>query len=96
MEETMNMYLRIVEKLEAYPVYQSTMPFGEPQLGKRSLYPDIGGRSTKEMVRGMNYILNYSDGWNTPDQIATLSGGDRSFVLETSKRLEKHGLLTEI
>lgn len=46
LEGTLEMYELIVEALEAAETLVSTAPFGEPQLGRRGLYPSTGGSTT--------------------------------------------------
>jgi aminopeptidase-like protein len=41
--QTLELYLLAIEKLEQERVFRSTMPCGEPMLGKRGLYPAVGG-----------------------------------------------------
>jgi aminopeptidase-like protein len=41
--ETLKLYLLAIEKLEQNRTYRSTNPIGEPMLGKRGLYPKLGG-----------------------------------------------------
>ncbi len=48
--ETLKLYLRTIENLEADRVYRSTMPHSEPMLGKRGLYPQTGGSVRQTVV----------------------------------------------
>ncbi len=41
--ETLKLYLMAIEKLEQNRTYRSLNPVGEPMLGKRGLYPKMGG-----------------------------------------------------
>jgi aminopeptidase-like protein len=40
---TLQLYLLAIEKLERNRTYRSLNPIGEPMLGKRGLYPNVGG-----------------------------------------------------
>ncbi|MBN2386533.1 MAG: DUF4910 domain-containing protein [Anaerolineales bacterium] len=51
--QTLNLYLLAIEKLEQNKTYRSLMPYGEPMLGKRGLYPKIGG-SIKQKAANMS------------------------------------------
>jgi len=63
MEDSVNMYLDIIEVIEKNDFYINTLPYCEPQLGKRGLYPNLGSQKIKEdFVSGMMWILNLSDG----------------------------------
>jgi aminopeptidase-like protein len=39
----LKLYLLAIEKLEQDRTFRSKMPYGEPMLGKRGLYPSVGG-----------------------------------------------------
>jgi len=41
--QTLKLYLLAIEKLEQNRTFRSKMPYGEPMLGKRGLYPSVGG-----------------------------------------------------
>jgi aminopeptidase-like protein len=41
--ETLKLYLLAIEKLEQNRTYRPLNPIGEPMLGKRGLYPKVGG-----------------------------------------------------
>jgi aminopeptidase-like protein len=65
MEKSVNKYLAILELLERNKKYINKMPFCEPQLGKRGLYPNLGSQKvTEKFVSTMMWILNLSDGLN--------------------------------
>jgi len=48
--ETLKLYILAIEKLEQNNTYRSKMPYGEPMLGKRGLYPKIGGSINQKAV----------------------------------------------
>ena len=63
MEKSVLKYLEIIEVLERNEKYINKMPFCEPQLGKRCLYPTLGSqKNTEDFVTAMMWILNLSDG----------------------------------
>jgi aminopeptidase-like protein len=41
--ETLKLYMLVIEKLEQNRTYRSLNPIGEPMLGKRGMYPKMGG-----------------------------------------------------
>lgn len=86
--------LRIVEALELNARYERTDPFGEPQLGRRGLYPGIGAQKTQDAeVRRMLYLLNYSDGAHDLLEISDLADEAIWDLAPTLGRLLHAGLL---
>lgn len=61
MEQSLDMYLKVVDVLELNQRYQS-MTLGEPQLGKRGLYPTLSIRNSGLAARELVDICAYSDG----------------------------------
>jgi aminopeptidase-like protein len=51
--ETLKVTMLVIEKLEQNRVYRSLNPIGEPMLGKRGLYPGLGG-AVKQIVADAN------------------------------------------
>ena len=62
MEGSVNKYLEIIELIERNEKYINTMPYGEPQLGKRGLYPTFTQTGNDDHIRAMMWILNLADG----------------------------------
>jgi aminopeptidase-like protein len=61
--ESLHAYERIVECLEASEVFTVTIPYCEPQLGRRGLYPTTGGAWISERRHeDMMFLLNFCDG----------------------------------
>lgn len=56
--ESLLLHLSAIEKLETNRVYRSLAPYGEPMLGKRGLYPALGG-SIKQQAANMR--LDHED-----------------------------------
>ena len=67
---------------------------GEPMLGKRDLYPSLGGVTHDEGLKNsMMWILNLSDGtWSLPD-IAARSDTALETTRKSAQLLLAHGLL---
>ena len=65
--ESLRTLLEIVAVLERDGLYLNTQPKCEPQLGKRGLYNELGGKSE---TMAMLWVLNFSDGKNTLMDIA--------------------------
>ena len=78
--ESIELYLRVCLSLEKNELLCSTVPYGEPMLGPRGLYPTLGGAvDTKDVVKDMMYLFNYADGEHDLCDIARRAG---SSILE--------------
>jgi aminopeptidase-like protein len=85
--------LEIVDVLENNERYQNLSPYGEPQLGKRGVYPTTGGRPATEAVMAMLWVLAYSDGSTSLLDIASVAGADFAGLRGAARTLEAAGLL---
>ncbi len=85
--------MRIVEILEHDAAYLNLSPHGEPQLGKRGLYPTTGGKSASDAVMAMLWTLGYSDGRATLLDIADRADLDFAQVCRAASDLAGAGLL---
>ena len=56
-------YMNIINTIEKNKVYRVTVK-GEPQLGKRGLYPNVSTKTSGSSVRNMMNFLAYADGNN--------------------------------
>jgi len=86
--------LAVLGVLEENRVYVNQSPKGEPQLGKRGLYRNIGGHvdaEAREMA--MLWVLNQSDGKHSLLDIAERSGIVFDQLQRAARDLEEHGLL---
>jgi aminopeptidase-like protein len=92
--ETVDVYFKIVETLEANPCFVTTNPQGEPQLGKRGLYPTLGGQKEIEHeVRAIMWALSFSDGRHGLLQIADRAGLSPQQIQSAAEKLVNAGLL---
>jgi aminopeptidase-like protein len=86
---------RSIEAIE-YDVVPRATVLGEPQLGKRGLYPTL--RRTKESLspatRTMMNLLSYCDGDRSLLEIADLIGEPVWELRELVEQLLSHDLLT--
>jgi aminopeptidase-like protein len=84
----------VVQVLEADRRYVNLRPKGEPQLGRRGLYGQIGGRSdAEERQLAMLWVLNQSDGRMRLLDVAERSGVPLALLAEAAAALEEAGLL---
>lgn len=94
MEESVKMYLQILNVIENNHTYINQIPYCEPQLGKRDLYPTLGSsKSTEEIVSSMMWVLNLSDGTNDLISIAERSKVPFDLLHQSALKLEEKGLL---
>jgi aminopeptidase-like protein len=95
LEGALDAALQILDVLEANRTYLNLSPKGEPQLGKRGLYPSTGGETAGEEQLAMLWVLNQSDGSASLLDIATRSGLSFRAVSDAASRLRDGGLLEE-
>ena len=72
------------------------MPKGEPQLGKRGLYPTVGGSAAQEEQLAMLWVLNQSDGGRSLLDVAERSGMPFEALRRSAVKLAEAGLLIEV
>jgi aminopeptidase-like protein len=77
----------IIQILERDRSYRNLSPYGEPQLGKRGLYPTMGGKAASDAVMAMLWTLGYSDGNHSALDIAEVSGLDFTSIDEAVAKL---------
>lgn len=68
---------------------------GEPQLGKRGLYPQIGTKDSGLAVRKMMNLIAYADGTRDLLAIAETIGADMLELVEMAGRLRAEGLFED-
>lgn len=85
--------LAILDVLERDRACLNLSPHGEPQLGKRGLYPTTGGRSASDAVMAMLWTLAYSDGRTSLLDIAERADIGFALVDAAARDLTAGGLL---
>jgi aminopeptidase-like protein len=96
LQESLEVCWEVVRVLEANRRYLNLSPKGEPQLGRRGLYGQIGGRSdAEERQMAMLWVLNQSDGRMSLLDVAERSGVPLALLAEVAATLEEAGLLAE-
>jgi aminopeptidase-like protein len=95
LEAALNSVLEILDVVETDRRYLNLAPKGEPQLGKRGLYPKMGGSSAEEEQLAMLWVLNQSDGGNSLLDIAERSGIPFASLRRSAEKLLEAGLLAE-
>jgi aminopeptidase-like protein len=95
--DSLELCREVVEVLEGNRTYRNLSPKGEPQLGRRGLYGQIGGRSdAEERQMAMLWVLNQSDGGSSLLDVAERSGLPLALLAEVAGLLEEAGLLAEV
>lgn len=94
MEASVNKYLEVIEIMERNDFYVNTLPFCEPQLGKRGLYPTLGSqKTTANYVSTMMWLLNYCDGKHDLLDISERSGKTFAEIFPVLDKLLENGLI---
>lgn len=78
--------------LEGNRTYRAVMP-GEPQLGRRGLYPTLSRRGSASAVRVMMDFLAYCDGHHDLIAIADRIGCAADSLVEVADRLSASGVI---
>ncbi len=88
LNDSLAVFQHIIEFIEADRKYVNQFPKGEPQLGKRGLYDNVGGRNdSKKLQLAFLWVLNYSDGEHTITDICMLSGMELNIIREAADML---------
>jgi aminopeptidase-like protein len=95
LERAVSAVTEILDVVETDRRYVNVLPKGEPQLGKRGLYPQVGGGAAQEEQSALLWVLNQSDGQHSLLDIAERSGLSFAAVSAAASRLTDAGLLTE-
>lgn len=93
LQGSVDLYERVLKTLELNRSYRNLAPYGEPNLGKRGLYPARGTDRPEERVAATLWVLNYSDGAHDLLHIAELSGLDVTVLADAARACLKAGLL---
>lgn len=89
-------YIQVIDVIENNKKYLNTQPKCEPQLGKRCLYGDFGGRRDANLFESaLLWVLNLSDGFCSLLNIADRAGLKFSYIHEAALILVEKGLLVE-
>jgi aminopeptidase-like protein len=92
LEGSLAVYKRAIEIIEANRTYKVTT-LGEPQLGKRGLYPTESTKATWAKVQDILNLIAYADGTNDLIAISDIIGVDVMSCAKIAETLREHGLL---
>ncbi len=73
--------------------YYEMKVFGEPQLGKRGLYPTISQKGSYDAIQDMMNFMAYADGKNSLLEIAERIGADALNLIPIAQKLLDNGLV---
>lgn len=93
LEDSLAKALRIVEILEHDRAFVNLNPRGEPQLGRRGLYGNVGGTRPPGFEMALLWVLNFSDGEHTLLDIAERSGMPFGLLDGAARALREHDLV---
>lgn len=93
--KALKLYLATLQELEKETLLHSNFPFGEPHLGKRGLYPTMGGASYgRRDLDTIRWILFYADGRHTMAAIAKKAKLPYSRIRFLAKKLQAKGVIS--
>lgn len=84
--------VKVIDTLENNYHYQIVCK-GEPQLGKRGLYPTISQKGTYDAVRAMTHFIAYADGKNDLIEISNIIGVPTPDLIRIKDKLFENNLL---
>jgi aminopeptidase-like protein len=93
---SLSLHMQVLDVLENDGVYRNLTPKGEPQLGKRGLYPPVGAQGVGPELLGTLWVLNLSDGRHSLLDIAERAEMPFGSIRDAAARLLTAGLLTEV
>ena len=91
--DSLSLYLNVLDVLENDGLYVNLTPKGEPQLGRRGLYPSVGARGPGPELMARLWVLNLCDGRNSLLDIAERASMSFAAVKEAAQALLDGGLL---
>jgi aminopeptidase-like protein len=92
--DSLSLYLKVLDILENDGTFLNLRPKGEPQLGRRGLYPTLGGGlgSGSELMARL-WVLNLSDGDHSLLDIAERAQLPFDMIKDAAQLLLEGGLL---
>ena len=106
--QSLELYINCIQILEKNITYKSLMPYCEPQLGTRGLYPKLGGaikqsnnnssapNTIENQIDAITWIMFLADGNMDLLEMAERSGVLFSHLYDASQKLLEHGLIKEL
>jgi aminopeptidase-like protein len=90
-------YAAVLDTLDTNATFVNLNPKGEPQLGRRGLYPSVSaGLPGADVMRARLWMLNLSDGRHSLLDVAARSGLPFASLRCAARELETAGLLRRV
>ena len=89
----LDMMKAVIDELEGIPRWRSTV-LGEPQMGKRDLYPTTSTSTSGHEVYDMMNVLAFCDGTHDTEDLASICGISESQTNEIVSKLLAAGVLS--
>ncbi len=86
---------KVIDTLENNYYYRMLCK-GEPQLGKRGLYPTISQKGSYDAVMSLKNFIAYADGKNDLIDISNIIGVPTIELIAIKKKLEENNLLERV
>lgn len=94
LQESFEIYLRIIDRLEAQR-FPRALQVGEPQLGKRNLWPSLSMKGVYASFRPLADAISLMDGVTETAEIARVLNLTSGEISEIVTRLEDEGLVEQ-
>lgn len=96
LQGSIDAYEAMCRTLDRNAVFENLCPHGEPQLGRRGLYPSLGTADQRDKVAALLWVLNGSDGATDLLSIAERSGLSIDILADAAAPALAQGLLKRL
>ena len=93
LQQSFDLYSSLINHLETLR-YPKINTIGEPQLGRRGLYPNTSIKGVYSGVNVLMDVISGMDGTSSLQEISKIAGTNYEFVADTCLTLEREGLVT--
>lgn len=93
LQGSIDAYEAVCRVLDQNLTFRSLCPYGEPQLGRRGLYPTLGTVDQRRHVEALMWVLNLADGSNDLLSVSERSGMPIEQLWQAARLAEEKGLL---
>jgi aminopeptidase-like protein len=93
LQGSVHAYEHICRTLDLNARWRTLLPYCEPQLGRRGLYPTLSAADQRRQVEALMWVLNFSDESNDLLAIAEKSGLPLQQLHQAAEAAERQGVL---